>query len=156
LRLGPGGAKKAGGARVADREEHPARGVQGDDYGRSGQCGHHPGQSRPDHQAQLVRQAEHRVPRDPLIGREQVRDQRVLAGHAPRGQQRREAEQGDVGGRVEQPGQRQAADQAEGRAPQHGVHDDQARPVAAAQPAPQRDRADRPRQRVGRHGGTDP
>ena len=159
-----GGGRRGGGCeprgqrrdpRVADREHHPARRVQGDDDRRARQRGHHPGQGRADHQAQLIRQPEHRVSRDPLAGREQVRDQRVLAGHAPRTEQRRYAEQGDVTGGVEAPGQRQAADQPEGGGPQHGVHEYQPRPPATAQPAPQRHRADRPRQRVGRHGGAD-
>ena len=63
-----------------------ARGVCGDDDHRACDRRHHPGQGGADHQAHLVCQAEHRVPRDPLLGREQVRDKCVLACYAPRAQ----------------------------------------------------------------------
>ena len=85
------------------------------------QRGHHAGQGRADHQAQLVRQAERRVPRDPLPAGP-MSAIALLAGHAPRAEQRRHAARGDVTGGVEPPvapGRRQA----EGHGPQRGVHE---------------------------------
>jgi len=102
---GLAGAGEAGDQRsdagVADREDDPAHGVGGDDHRRAGGRGHQAGQRRADHQAELIGQPEHRVARHSLLGREQVRDQRVLARHAPGAEQGRDTEQGDIAGRAE-------------------------------------------------------